>query len=62
MGNLIENLAKALYEAHDTGEKPKRDWDLPPSAVQPSLDEYEKEDYRLLARTALAFLERTFKS
>ena len=25
MGNLIENLAKELYNAHDTGEKPKRD-------------------------------------
>lgn len=58
---LVEDLAKALYSSHDTGENPKRPWSAD-SYLQPQLDEYEREDYRLLARTAISFLEQRFKS
>lgn len=57
---LVEDLAEHLYKNHNNGESLKRPWQAD-SGLQLQLDEYEREEYREMARAALGFLEQRFK-
>ena len=57
---LVEDLAEHLYLNHNNGETNKRPW-MADSGLQRQLDEFEREEYREMARAALGFLEQRFK-